>query len=138
MAGLSNASEARLETCDNRIQLVIRRAAAAWPGGLAVLEGHRGEEAQHAAFVAGKSKLDWPNGNHNSQPSRAVDAAPLDPRVPGQVNWKDTRRFYLFGGFVLGLAAEMGIPLRWGGDWDRDSFVDDQKFNDLVHFELVG
>jgi len=46
-------------------------------------------------------------------------------------------RFYDFGGYVLGSAERLGVPLRWGGDWDRDHDVfDDQTFQDLVHFEL--
>ena len=31
----------------------------------------------------------------------------------------------------------MGIDLRWGGDWDRDTEVRDNTFDDLVHFEIV-
>ena len=46
-------------------------------------------------------------------------------------------RFYDFGGYVVGAAYRLGIPLRWGGDWDRDHDVfDDQRFQDLVHFEI--
>jgi hypothetical protein len=30
----------------------------------------------------------------------------------------------------------MDIPLRWGGDWDSDTEVNDNGFDDLVHFEL--
>jgi hypothetical protein len=30
------------------------------------------------------------------------------------------------------------LKLRWGGDWDMDTEVKDNKFDDLVHFELVG
>jgi len=30
----------------------------------------------------------------------------------------------------------MGIRLRWGGDWDGDTELDDNKFDDLPHFEL--
>ena len=31
----------------------------------------------------------------------------------------------------------MGINLRWGGDWDRDTEVRDNDFDDLVHFKIV-
>jgi hypothetical protein len=30
----------------------------------------------------------------------------------------------------------MGINLRWGGDWDQDWEVKDNKFDDFPHFEL--
>ena len=33
-------------------------------------------------------------------------------------------------------AAYLGITnIHWGGDWDRDTEVNDQTFNDLAHFE---
>ncbi len=37
---------------------------------------------------------------------------------------------------MLAAAHDLGIELRWGGDWDRDAEFDDQTFNDLPHFEL--
>ena len=30
-----------------------------------------------------------------------------------------------------------GVEIRWGGDWDSDTQVKDNKFDDLVHFELI-
>ena len=95
-----------------------------------ILEGHRGEVAQNAAFDDEKSTLRWPNGNHNSYPSKAVDVAPYP------IEWGDRERMTLFAGFVLGIARAKGIPLRWGGDWDRDTEVADNDFDDLVHFEI--
>ena len=96
----------------------------------AVIEGHRGQEEQDKAFHSGKSKLKFPESKHNQSPSLAVDV------VPWPVDWNDEKRFYYFAGFVKGIAAELGIELRWGGDWDSDTEVDDQTFNDLPHFEL--
>lgn len=49
---------------------------------------------------------------------------------------KRNEQYYHFGGFVLATAREMGIDIRWGGDWDRDNDLFDQTFFDLVHFEL--
>jgi peptidoglycan LD-endopeptidase CwlK len=95
-----------------------------------ILCGHRGEEEQHIAFAQGRSKLDWPDSKHNGLPSKAVDAAPYP------VDWNDAKRFYLFAGFVLGTAKQMGVNLRWGGDWDRDWDLSDNRFNDWPHFEL--
>jgi len=68
---------------------------------------------------------------HNRYPSRAIDLAPWP------LDWSDIRRFYYFGGFVVGVANKLDIPIRWGGDWDGDFEVKDQNFNDLVHFELL-
>jgi len=30
----------------------------------------------------------------------------------------------------------MGFKIRWGGDWDMDTHTKDNKFDDLVHFEM--
>lgn len=124
----TSASAARLSTCHDDLQRLFIEVEKAFP--CLILEGHRGEIAQNAAYAAGKSKLRWPDGQHNKIPSRAVDAAP-HPWDP-----KDRDRFVLFAGFVLGTATKLGIKLRWGGDWDSDLQTSDNKFDDLVHFEL--
>ena len=95
-----------------------------------VICGHRGKEAQNKAFHEGFSKVKFPNGRHNAKPSKAVDVCPYP------VDWDDLARFRYFAGFVLGVASQMGINIRWGGDWDSDTFTKDNKFNDLPHFEL--
>ena len=95
-----------------------------------VLEGHRGQERQDQLYIEGKTKVKYPNGRHNSKPSNAVDVTPYP------VNWEDRERQTLFAGFVLGVANQMGISLRWGGDWDQDFEVMDNRFDDFPHFEL--
>lgn len=47
----------------------------------------------------------------------------------------DLARWYYFGGYVCGVADEIGVPIRWGGDWNGNRKVDDQSFHDLPHFE---
>lgn len=95
-----------------------------------VLEGHRDKEKQERMVREGKSTLHYPESEHNKEPSLAVDVAPYP------IDWEDRERFYYFAGFVQGVASQMGIPIRWGGDWDRDTEVHDQSFFDLPHFEL--
>ena len=128
MAKFGTASAARLATCDPRLQALFQKVVEGFD--CTIIEGHRGEAAQHLAFVTGKSQLDWPNGNHNAKPSRAVDVAPFP------VDWTDTSRFIYFAGYVKGIAATMNLKVRWGGDWDNDTQVKDNKFDDLVHFEI--
>ena len=81
-------------------------------------------------YDEGKTKVKYPNGRHNDNPSRAVDIAPYP------IDWADRERFHLFAGFVLGIARSMGIKLRWGGDWNMNFEVDDNKFDDFPHFEI--
>lgn len=81
--------------------------------------------------------MKWPKSKHNKCPSCAVDIAPYDASPVGPVNWQDRERMTLFAGFVLATAKQMGISIRWGGDWDKDTQVLDNTFDDLVHFEIV-
>jgi peptidoglycan LD-endopeptidase CwlK len=96
-----------------------------------IITGHRSKAEQNRLFDEGKSQLRYPKGKHNSLPSMAVDAAPYP------IDWNDRERITLFAGFVLGLAAERGIKLRWGGDWNMNFETADNNFDDLWHFELV-
>ena len=95
-----------------------------------LLEGFRNAKRQHELFLTGKSMKDWPESKHNKKPSKGIDA------VPYPVDWNDRDRMYYFAGWVMGTAKKMGIPLRWGGDFDEDMEVRDSIFNDLGHFEL--
>ena len=47
------------------------------------------------------------------------------------------KRFVYFAGYVKRVADDLGIAIRWGGDWDGDGDFSDQTFHDLPHFELV-
>lgn len=125
----SNNSALKLKQCHPKIQAVFY--AVIEEIDCTIITGRRGEEEQNEMFRTGKSQLKYPEGKHNSSPSRAVDAAPYP------INWKDRERATLFAGFVLGTAREMGIKLRWGGDWDGDWQVKDNNFDDLWHFELL-
>jgi len=105
-----------------------------------IIEGIRSQEEQDKLYHAGKSKLKWPDGKHNvtdSQPmSLAVDVIPYPGVLDGVSIWEDLNRFYHFIGFVRGVAAVMGIPIRCGADWDGDNNLRNQTFNDLPHIEL--
>ena len=48
----------------------------------------------------------------------------------------DVCRCYHFTGFVAGVAAALGIPLRQGVDWDSDRVFGEHTFVDLPHHEL--
>ena len=117
-----------LSTCDKKLQEVFNEVIKTVD--CSVLEGHRHQTRQDALYKEGKTKVKFPHGRHNSLPSRAVDVCPYP------IDWSDRERFHLFSGFVLGIAKSMGINLRWGGDWNQNWFVDDNKFDDFPHFEL--
>lgn len=130
MPRYSNRSAIKLAECDERIQRVFNTVIETVDN--TILVGHRNQEDQEEMYETGRSQLQWPNSLHNSLPSKAVDVAPYP------IDWNDRERFTLFAGYVLGVAENMGIKLRWGGDWDRDFKTADNSFDDLVHFELLN
>ena len=128
MPKFGKRSKAKLETCHPDLQRLFNEVIKHFD--CSILQGERGEEEQNEYYRTGKSKLKFPQSKHNSSPSLAVDVAPYP------IDWNDKHRFYYFAGFVKGIAASMGITLRWGGDWDGDNDLNDQTFFDLPHFEL--
>ncbi len=129
MPSFSKASRKRLETCHPDLQRLMNEVIKHWD--CTVLEGHRTEHRQNEMVRTGTSQLKWPLSKHNRTPSEAVDVAPYP------IDWQDIERFRAFGGFVLGVAAMLEIPIRWGGDWNGNRDFKDQKFHDLPHFELL-
>ena len=129
MPQFGERSQKNLDECHPKLQQLFKAVIEHYD--CAVIEGHRGEDEQNALFHAGKSKLQFPDGNHNKKPSLAVDV------VPWKVDWNNSKRFYHFAGFVKGMASLLDIKIRWGGDWDGDFDFEDQSFHDLPHFELM-
>ena len=128
MPKFGRKSRERLSTCENNLQKVFNEVIK--HVDCSVLEGHRSKDRQNKLYEEEKTKVKYPDGRHNRQPSSAVDVTPYP------VDWKDRERQTLFAGFVIGVASQMGINLRWGGDWDQDFQVVDNRFDDFPHFEL--
>lgn len=135
MPVFSAESKKNLSSCNIDLQILFNEVIKHFD--CKVTEGHREQPAQDKAFAEGKSKLKYPYGNHNAIPSNAVDVYPFPIQI------KNTNRFYWFGGFVMGIAemlylqGKINHKVRYGGDWDGDKDINDQTFNDLVHFEII-
>ena len=125
MAKFSKTSLARLEGVDYRLQDLAHRVVMSHHD-CTVLYGRRTEAEQAKLVQEGLSRT--MNSRHLT--GHAIDLAPYP------IDWNNKKRFYYFGGIVVAVAKELNIPLRWGGDWDSDDDLDDQKFMDLVHFEI--
>lgn len=128
MPKFGRRSRKNLETCHEDLQELFNEVIKYFD--CTVIQGHRGKEEQNKYFDEGKSKVKYPHGRHNASPSNAVDV------VPYPIDWDDTDRMYYFAGYVKGIAASLGIPIRWGGDWNDNTEVKDTNFKDLPHFEL--
>lgn len=124
-----------LATCHPALVRVATRALGLSRQDFTVIEGHRGREAQEAAYRAGASKVRFPNSAHNQQPSCALDVIPYPFK-----GWNDkdihaelkeiARAFFA--------AAELEkVTIRWGGNWSSRRVEDKGTgFVDSPHFEL--
>jgi len=126
MPRFGRRSQRRLQGVDARLISVLNEVVKHYD--ITVLEGKRSEERQSELVAKGASKT--MKSKHLE--GKAVDIAPYP--VP---NWEDTYQFIYMAGRVMQEADRLGVDLRYGGDWDRDeTVVSDQKFQDLVHFEI--
>jgi hypothetical protein len=98
--------------------------------------GARSIDDEIAAIRAGTSRLTNPMDSlHVVGPDRplalAVDVAPYP------VDWTKSGRFCHFAGYVEKTAEVLGVPIRWGGEWNG-TWNKPGQLDDLDHFELKG
>ncbi len=135
MYAFSPRSRERLASCHRDLQLLFNTVIKDFD--CTIVCGHRTREEQAVACRQGRSQTPWPNSKHNAVPSLAVDVAPYP------IDWEDVKTFCLFAGWVLCTAnhlyerGRISHRVRWGGDWDMDNDTGDNRFNDLVHYELL-
>lgn len=134
MPEFSQRSTERLNTCHLDLVKLFRVVVVRFD--CTIIVGHRDRESQEEAYSTGHTRLRWPQSLHNQKPSLAIDVAPWKRTRP-HVDWQDLDLFRTFGGYVLGVASQLDMPIRWGGDWDGDWDLRDQTLIDLPHFELV-
>lgn len=133
MPAFGSESQRKLETCDPQLQRLMTEVVKHWD--CTILEGHRPQERQDELYEQGRTKpgpiVTWVrSGKHNKKPALALDATPYP------IDWKNTARLAAFAGFVIGVAKMLGIKIRWGGDWNRNTDPSDEKSPDWPHFEL--
>lgn len=92
--------------------------------------GRRTREVQEQLVRMGKSKT--MNSAHLT--GCAVDVAAW---VGGSVSWSVPHYVKIAKAFDFA-ACELGVHLRWGGDWDMDGTHRDERFFDGPHFELLN
>lgn len=143
MAKFSETSLSRLATVHpelRRVMFEVIRFA-----DIHIVYGWRDEIEQNRAYELNMSSKRWPYGKHNHMQevqgtkipcSLAVDFAPWFFEPP-HIRWKDVEGFIYCAGIIMGVANMMNVPLRWGGDWNRNLDVHDQKFFDWGHVELL-
>ena len=120
--------EANLKAIKPSLAHVVRKAQADNPGLRFVIgSGRRDYALQQKAVAWGWSKT--PDSPHRS--GNAVDLWPLD--AEGRVSFDPTAQSRI-GAAMKKAAAELGVPIRWGGNFhgfkDRDRSHFELRFND--------
>jgi hypothetical protein len=97
-----------------------------------IADSQRGRIAQERAFATGHSKVRFGQSAHNWTPSLALDLwpAPFDPETPIEMFYK------LQIEVIKPIAAQLGIPIRQGIDFNMDGNLSNDKWDDLPHIEL--
>jgi len=127
MPSFSTLSSNRLATCEEPLQRLFNEVVKDYD--CSILEGHRSLEKQTEYFNTGKSKT--MKSNHLYSPSRAVDV------MPYPIRWEDREGQQDFSRFVKAKAAELGIDVRWGGDFRITLQGKEVPFYDSPHWEIV-
>ena len=133
LPAFGSTSRKNLAECHPQLQKLFKEVIKHWD--CAVIDGARSHAEQVKNVQRGVSKTMASKDLRQADGfSHAADVGPYP------VLWNDpqyARECLFFGGFVLGIAAKLGLKVRYGGDWDSDKDLNDQTFNDLVHFELA-
>ncbi|KXX64192.1 M15 family metallopeptidase [Marichromatium gracile] len=116
----SNRSERALADLHPDLIRVARRALELTEVDFVVTEGRRSEARQRALVAAGASRT--LRSRHLT--GHAIDVAAW---IDGGVRW-DWPLYPRIAAAFKAAAAELGVAIRWGGDWPR--------FRDGPHFEL--
>lgn len=148
---LSQKSLDRLKGVDERLVKVVKRAIELSPIDFMVLEGVRSKEQCMINYGKGRTvsqcqakgvpakyaqpsaaKVTWLNNPFASKHTvgKAVDL------VPYPVDWNDLKKFDAIAKAMLQSAKELGVPVRWGADWDGDGKPRERGESDSPHFEI--
>ncbi|MBX9709223.1 MAG: M15 family metallopeptidase [Caulobacteraceae bacterium] len=139
---LGPTSRARLQGVHPDLVKVVERAIQITDQDFMVLEGVRTAARQRELYAQGRTKpgkiVTWTlNSRHIPKADgfgHAVDLAPLP------LDWEGPTRFPKFDAIakaMLVAAEDLGIPIRWGADWDADGKPRERGESDSPHFELA-
>lgn len=143
-------SRAKLEGVHPDLVRVVERAIAISRVDFRVIEGVRTPARQRELYAQGRTKpgpkVTWTlNSNHFVKPAtgygHAVDLLPApydwkleDPKSTPEVD----DSFALVAAAMYQAAAELGVRIRWGANWDGDGQWREKGETDNPHFELAA
>tara|TARA_Y100000401_G_C8224905_1_gene175193 strand:- start:216 stop:656 length:441 start_codon:yes stop_codon:yes gene_type:complete len=117
-------SKERLKGVDHRLIKVLDELIKVMD--VTIIEGLRSEKRQKELLEKGATKVKY----SRHMEGKAVDLAPYP------IDWENRDGFHYMGGMIRGIAHQLGLKIRWGGDWNSDGDVKDNGFDDLVHIEI--
>ena len=126
MPHFGKKSKQRLKGVDDKLITVLNELIKIMD--VTIIEGVRSKERQAELLKQGATKVKY----SKHMEGKAVDLAPYP------IDWDNRDGFHYMGGMIRGIAQQLNINVRWGGDWDSDGDVKDNSFDDLVHIELRG
>ena len=118
-------SRERLKGVDTRLINVLNELIKMMD--VTIIEGVRTKERQAELLTQGATKVKY----SKHMEGKAVDIAPYP------IDWENRDGFYYMGGMIRGIAKQLGLKVRFGGDWDSDGDTKDNSFDDLVHVEIL-
>jgi peptidoglycan LD-endopeptidase CwlK len=125
---LNATSEARLRGVHPDLVRVVRRAAQIINDpafGFVITAGVRTVAEQRRLFAAGATRT--MNSRHIPGKDGTAKAVDFAVTLGGKVRW-DWPLYSRLSKIVKQAAADVGVPIIWGGDW--------KTFKDGPHFEL--
>ena len=126
MPRFGRKSRERLKGVDARLVNVLNELIKIMD--VTIIEGVRSAERQAELLEKGATKVKY----SRHMEGKAVDLAPYP------IDWNNRDGFYYMGGMIRGIAQQMGLKVRFGGDWASDGDTKDNSFDDLVHVEIRG
>lgn len=114
MYQLGKTSRQRLAGVDPRLVRCVERAIQITTQDFTVLEGVRSIETQRDYVRRGVSQT--MNSRHLRQPDGLGKAVDLVPWAGGMARW-EWPLIYPIAEAMRQAAAELGVPIRWGGAW---------------------
>ncbi|CNI62800.1 M15 family metallopeptidase [Yersinia pekkanenii] len=127
--GFSKRSEVNLVNVHPALVRVARRAIQLTSVDFTVIEGLRSVIRQRELVSQGSSQT--LNSRHLT--GHAIDCVPI---INGVIPWNDKSTFKAVSDAMFQAAKELGVKIRWGGDWNENGRSDDERFYDGPHFEL--
>lgn len=139
MFSLGTRSRANLAGVHPDLVRVVERAIELTAQDFTVIEGVRTIERQRQLYAQGRTQpgpvVTWTmHSRHFAGPDgygHAVDV------VPWPVDWSSPAKFDAIAQAMFDAAAELGVSIRWGADFDQDGIPRERGEVDSPHFELA-